>query len=295
MTTHLPLNIKEQVFHTGTITLNYAEGRASGVPLVLLHGGSARWQASENIMPILAEIYHVFAPDFRGHGKSDWVHGGYRLQDFTDDIIAFLRGCVPSPAMLLGHSLGGIVGLMVAAQAPDLVKAVIVGDSPLDATTWQTHLKESQDKLIAWRDLAGGARPKSAVIEVLKDSLIAAPDATSLKPMRQVFGEDASVFQWIATNLSQHDPNMLTMLLDEFSSVATGYEMEALFPAIHCPVMLLQADPSSGGLMTDAEVECAMTLLPQPSHVRLQGISHVLHNEQKDPVLAAILNFLKMV
>ena len=39
------LNCKEHSFNTGSVILNYAEGPASGPPLVLLHGGSARWQA----------------------------------------------------------------------------------------------------------------------------------------------------------------------------------------------------------------------------------------------------------
>ena len=85
---------------------------------------------------------------------------------------------------------------------------------------------------------------------------------------------------------------MLTALLDDFDNTAAGYDMERLLPSIHCPVLLLQADPTSGGLMTDAEVERALVLLAQPSHVRIDRVSHVLHNEQKEPVMEAISAFL---
>ena len=37
----MSIEIKEHSYNTGTVTLNYAEGPASGPPLVLLHGGSA--------------------------------------------------------------------------------------------------------------------------------------------------------------------------------------------------------------------------------------------------------------
>jgi pimeloyl-ACP methyl ester carboxylesterase len=93
--------------------------------------------------------------------------------------------------------------------------------------------------------------------------------------------------------LYQNDPAMLAALLDDFETVAAGYEMEQLLPVIRCPVLLLlQADPAAGGLMTDAEVAQALPLLAQPTHVKLTGLSHVLHNEQKEPVLRAIIEFL---
>ena len=47
--------------------------------------------------------------------------------------------------------------------------------------------------------------------------------------------------------------------------------------------------------MTDAEVARALTLLRQSSHMRLAGVSHVLHNEQKELVLAAIQPFFASV
>ena len=68
--------------------------------------------------------------------------------------------------------------------------------------------------------------------------------------------------------------------------------MAVVLPSIRCPVLLLQADPKAGGFLTDAEVEQGIPLLSQPTHVLLEGVSHVLHNEQKEPVLQAITDFL---
>ena len=113
------------------------------------------------------------------------------------------------------------------------------------------------------------------------------------EPVRlaDVLGEDSPAFEYIARDLFQNDPDMLTALLDDFDNTAAGYEMDNMLPAIRCPVLLLQADPASGGLMTDAEVKQALTLLTHPSHVQLKGIGHVLHNQQKEPVLQAITYF----
>jgi pimeloyl-ACP methyl ester carboxylesterase len=64
------MEIKEQAFDTGIVTLNYAEGPATGSSLVLLHGGNARWQFFWDIMPNLGEKWHLYVPDLRGQGKS---------------------------------------------------------------------------------------------------------------------------------------------------------------------------------------------------------------------------------
>ena len=284
-------HIREETFDTGTVTLNYAEIPSGGGPLVLLHGGSARWQAFESILPDLAAHWHIYAPDFRGHGRSDWTAGSYRLQDYTDDVIAFCRQVVTEPACLFGHSLGGMVALLVAAQYPEGVRAVVVGDSPLSGRTWGEVLHHGRDRLAAWRDLSGGRRPLDELIELLKDSPVERPGQDDAVSMRQVLGEDSPVFGWLATNMVRNDPDMLSALLDRYDETAAGYDMQIVLPAIQCPVLLLQADPTAGGLMTDAEVAQALPLLAHPRHVRLEGIGHVLHNEQKEPVVAALKAF----
>jgi pimeloyl-ACP methyl ester carboxylesterase len=285
--------MREATFTTDAVTLNYAEGPASGLPLVLLHGGSARWQSFDSVLADLAPSWHLYAPDLRGHGKSSWVPGHYRLQDYTDDLVAFLKGCVREPGYLFGHSLGGMVALMIAAQFPEGVRAVAVGDAPLSSQAWQAVLQQGRDRLIAWRALAGGQKPLEEVIQTLKDSPIEVPGNHESLFMREVLGEDAPVFEWLATNLQHNDPDMLTALLSRLESTATGYDMNQVLPAIECPVLLLQADPATGGLMTDRDVECAIPLLAQPQHIRLEGISHVFHNERKEPIVQALQTFFR--
>jgi pimeloyl-ACP methyl ester carboxylesterase len=288
------MDIKEFTFNAGTVFINYAEVPSPGRPLVLLHGGNARWQSFESIIPDFASTWHIYAPDFRGQGRSGWIPGSYRLQDYTDDVIAFLRQNIHEPACLFGHSLGGIVALMVAAQYPEGVRAVAVGDAPLSSQTWHEHLSQSRDRIAAWRDLCGHQKSMDQIIEALKNAPIEVPDNREPVPMREVYGENAPVFAWLATNLYQSDPDMLTSILERFDDTATGYEMDTILPAIQCPVLLLQADPTAGGVMTDIEIEQATPMLARSSHVRLQGESHALHHVHPEPVVAALKVFFEL-
>jgi len=286
------MDIREHTFDTGTVIINYAEIPSSGTPLVLLHGGNARWQAFGSILAELAD-WHIYAPDFRGHGKSGWVPNRYRLQDYTDDIVVLLRAKIQAPVHLFGHSLGGIVALMVASQYPKGVRALAVGDAPLSRQTWRAALMPTLDRLAAWRDLCGGQKSISQIIDILKDSPEEVPGTSEPVPMRAVMGEESPFYDWMATSLYQEDPDMLTAILERFDITADGYEINIVLPAIQCPVLLLQADPDAGGVMTDMEIEQAMPLLSQPSHIRLDGVNHVLHNDRKEPVVEALKAFLQ--
>jgi pimeloyl-ACP methyl ester carboxylesterase len=288
--------LTERSFDAEAVTLNVAEGPAAGPPLVLLHGGSGRWQACEPLVSELASGWHVLAPDLRGHGKSGRVPWRYRVQDYADDIAAILRGRAREPAVVFGHSLGGIIALMVAAQHPDRVCAVVVGDSPLTSATWQALLLHDREGLKTWRDLSGGQRSFDEIVEALKNApVISSPHQPATARMRDVWGEDSPAFAWVATNLYQQDPDVLGMLIDDFERAAAGYEMETLLPAIGCPVLLLQADPAHGGILTDAEVARALTLLARPTHARLVGVSHILQGERADLVLEVMLPFLEAI
>ena len=284
--------ILEHLLVTDAVTINYAEGPPSGPPLVLLHGGSGRWQNYKDIIPDLAARFHLFAPDFRGHGKSGQVPGRYQLEDFANDTITFLRQCVAEPACLFGGSMGGMVALIVAGQAPAHVRAVAVGDSPLTRTTDSSARRDARRaRTAAWRDLAGGRLSIDEIVEALKDSPTEIPGQDEPVTMREKHGEDSDVYTFVATNLYYNDPDMLTAVLD--GTWTAGYEMEKVLPAIRCPVLLLQADPDAGGMMTDAEVERALSLLAHPRHVRFEETSHNLFYPEKERVLRAMLEFFR--
>src|SRR5262245_5691376 len=94
--------VEEHRFDAGGVSINYAEGPNNGPPLVLLHGGSNRWQWWRWVIAPIAEGTHAYAPDLRGHGRSTWTSGQYRLFDFAEDTASFLQQVVREPAILVG-------------------------------------------------------------------------------------------------------------------------------------------------------------------------------------------------
>jgi pimeloyl-ACP methyl ester carboxylesterase len=97
------------------LRLHYFEWKGAGTrPLVLLHGlrdYAYYWQDCANR---LLDEFHVFAPDMRGHGESEFAPGGYLVWAFASDFAAFADAVRLERFDLVGLSLGSRVSMAYA-------------------------------------------------------------------------------------------------------------------------------------------------------------------------------------
>jgi pimeloyl-ACP methyl ester carboxylesterase len=104
------------------------EEAGQGEPLVLLHGGMCTNETWGAQIPAFSERFRTLAPERRGHGHTADVEGPLTYGNMATDTIGFLDAVVGGPAHLVGWSDGGIIGLLVAIERPDLVrKLVLIG------------------------------------------------------------------------------------------------------------------------------------------------------------------------
>jgi lipase len=106
-------------------------GAAGAQPVFCLHGitswgGRYRRLAEERL-----SAFHVFAPDLRGHGVSDW-EPPWNLGTHTDDLVETLDGLHLDRVDVVGHSFGGRLGLELAARRPERVRRLVL----LDPAVW---------------------------------------------------------------------------------------------------------------------------------------------------------------
>jgi pimeloyl-ACP methyl ester carboxylesterase len=110
------------------ITLNY-EQQGSGEPLILLPFLSADNACYTFQVAEYAKHFTCISVDLRGTGESDRPTAPYSIEDLADDIAAFLDALNIPSAHITGLSLGGGIGLWLAAKYPDKVKSLSVHSS----------------------------------------------------------------------------------------------------------------------------------------------------------------------
>jgi pimeloyl-ACP methyl ester carboxylesterase len=120
------------VFRAADGTAYWLDGPEDGPPLVLIHGlglTSSLWQAH---LPALCASYRVLNYDLYGHGKSRPAERPLNLSVFADQIAGLLEETVMGPAHLVGFSIGGMINRRVAMDHPDLVRSLVILNSPHD-------------------------------------------------------------------------------------------------------------------------------------------------------------------
>ena len=81
-------------------------------------------------IPALAERYHVFVPERRGHGRTPDVPGPYTTENMAAETVAVMEALVDGPVRLVGWSDGAYVAAYVALTRPDLVaRLVLIGQA----------------------------------------------------------------------------------------------------------------------------------------------------------------------
>jgi pimeloyl-ACP methyl ester carboxylesterase len=277
---------KQRPFSTDAVEINFAEGPDNGVPLVMLHGGSSRWQWWKWVIDALSERTHVFAPDLRGHGRSTWTPGHYRLVDYAADIEPFLEAVVGVPAVLLGHSLGGAVALIVAAERPDLVSCVINEDGPLSADSARQAILPTRPMLLLMRELAGSTLPQGQLEERVGDMPI--EEDGRIVRFADLVGEEEVA--WVAETYRQHDPAMIDAVI-EFEEMHAGYD-ESVLQRIECPVVIFRADPERGSAITEASLQRAFSVLGEARSITFTGSGHSIHIEATERFVEELLSVL---
>lgn len=256
--------MKEQIYH-GPINLNYIEGPTHGAEILLLHGGSNRWQSFLPILPDLMTNFHIYAIDMRGHGKSERANS-YTMRDHADDLVSFIKNQIQKPVIIFGNSLGGMVATIIAAKHPELVQAIIIGDTPLTLVRLRRLIDEQRDfahQIIHW--LA----------------------TNNVETLYKEIKND-----YFAESLTQCDPSMLSAMFDDFDNTFGEYKPRALFPFITCPFLVIRGNVEQGSLISDTDMNEALQSNQHIIQVQLPKVGHSIM-EDKEALIKAINAFVE--
>lgn len=240
----------------GAIRLHVRRQRAGERPLVLLHGLGVSGAVWQGFARRLSPPWQAIAPDLRGHGESDKPPGGYHAEDYAADVAAMIDTLGIAPIPVAGHSLGALVALALAAGSPGHVSAVALLDPPLDS--------ERRNP-----DIATVYRLRKAPPGELEAYL-------SVAALAPVFRQASDA------------------AFEAMMSAPAGapWAWEARH-RISAPLLLVQADPSRGGVVGDAAAQDFVAPLPHAELLTVPGAAHTVHVSHGPLVAEALIEFLE--
>ena len=101
-----------------------------GLPLVLLHSNGASAHEFEHVVGPLAKRASVHCVDYPGFGDSEALPGRFSIEATTDAIGGFVRSLALDRPVLCGTSIGGTIAADFASRYPDLIRGVVLVETP---------------------------------------------------------------------------------------------------------------------------------------------------------------------
>jgi pimeloyl-ACP methyl ester carboxylesterase len=141
-----------------------------GPPLLLIHGWPGSWYYWRLVMPALARDFQVIAVDQRGIGLSDKPQDGYDTRTLANDMVGLMDALGHKRFAVAGVDTGMLIGYALAADHPDRVARVALGEATLPGIGLPTplilpdylvdrlwhipfnQLKETNEKLVTGRE-----------------------------------------------------------------------------------------------------------------------------------------------
>jgi len=114
-----------------------------GRPVIFLHGWVGSWRYWISSMQITSTSYRAFALDLWGFGDTAHKDSDYSLENQANLLERFLKEMGIGKIALVGHGLGGLVGMTFASRQPQSVDRVMAVSCPLDYPSVNVRLKNA--------------------------------------------------------------------------------------------------------------------------------------------------------
>lgn len=246
--------------------LHVAVDEGSGPVVVLLHGIASSYVTFENVVPLIAGSHRVIALDLLGFGASPSPENAtYTVGEHAASVIRTLRRLrLRRPVVLVGHSMGALIAIRVAATRPRWVSKLVVVSPPIYVTP---------NAVGDWRDRAAlGAYLR--VYDYLRTNkqftMRAAAGLARLSPIRNLL--EVSERNWTAFVLSlEHAIESQTTVSD--------------LASVRVPVELVYG--SIDPFLAPAGIKLAESMRQVTAH-RVDGGDHVIRKRMARVVATAV-------
>ncbi|WP_083738665.1 alpha/beta hydrolase [Mycobacterium sp. MS1601] len=247
--------------------------------ILMLHGGGQNRHSWKKTGQVLADRgFHVVAVDTRGHGDSDRSpDADYALESLAADVHALIEAVGP-PVVIIGASMGGLTGILVASQAgpQSVAKLVLVDVVPRFEKSGSARIRDFMFNHVHGFDSLEQAA--DAVAEYLPHrSKPRSPEGLK-KNLRQRDGR----WYW------HWDPAFLTKPADDPFERTDKLEEAAM--GLQIPLLLIRGKLSD--VVSAEGVNDFLQKVPRTEFIELSGAGHTAAGDDNDAFSEAVVQFV---
>ncbi len=190
-----------------TISVNsselYYQESGSGYPLILLHGLGSSGDDWWFQLPAFSPHFRLVAPNLRGHKQSSALRGPISVYTLAADIAKLMEALEIPCAHVLGLSLGGLVGQVLAIDFPEKVNKLILVNT--FAHLWPTSLRETYT--LARRVVVARFLPPITTAQVVARDLFPRPNQAALRAevLRRIGVNDVTSYRQLVNTIRRFD------------------------------------------------------------------------------------------
>jgi 3-oxoadipate enol-lactonase len=252
--------------HTRNIDIYY-KITGEGEPLLFIHGLGSSMRSWQMQVPVFSTHYRVITFDLRGHGRSDKPLERYNISMFAADTAELMKSLGIPSAHVVGFSLGGMVGFQLCLDAPDMVKSLVVVNSPV--TGYKQSLREGFQ---SWKHFTR--------VQLTGIGKNGQPNGQQLSPKDEEEGEQ--------TLMERLGINSMLAQANSFWAILKGNVTDNL-GLINCPTLVIASDED----YVPVSIKSAyVSKIPRAEIVVIPNSRHALPIERSETFNAVLLDFL---
>ncbi len=257
------------------LRLHYRQwGDAGRRPLLLLHASGCHVHWWDEVGPLLAADYDVYAPDLRGHGDSGRPEPpDYHFDAYVADLAGLIEHLGLRDFDPVGHSMGGYIALRYASTQPEGLRRLVAADMLCDVSgeiLEQMHrASERPEPTFATRE------------EAIGRFRLQPPETTAASEVLEMLAHEA-VYQTAAGEW--------TFKFDRRARKHPAVRVWDVLPQIACPVLMVRGEWSP--LMPVANAERIADELAHGTWTNLPGAYHNLMLDNLSGFVEVVRTFL---
>jgi pimeloyl-ACP methyl ester carboxylesterase len=248
-------------------------------PVILMHGGGqTRRSWGTAVTALIARGYHVVSVDLRGHGESGWPEDAdYSLNAFVFDLRALMKR-LPRPAVVVGASLGGVIGLLAVGEQKSSAAGLVLVDIAPDMD--RQGAANITGFMKAFPHGFATVEEAAAAVAAYLPHRPRPKESSGLRRNLRVGADGRFYWHW--------DPRLTERRSVPMAEIAA--RMNEAAQHVTVPTLLVRGEHSE--LISEAAIETFRGLLPGAEHVDVKGARHMVAGDENSLFNQAVLDFL---